>query len=628
MLLSYSNRLGNGVKEYNDVSIQDGINNDDLKDAIKESDLKGLKQIRKELDAQDLRTAMDYFGKAEKAEREHLRPIGHPIDAPVSVSSSGNEKLEDGEGIALKDEKGHDKVSAILHILQILSKRRNEKHAVDEESVTGKQYLTKNNMKNGSFLEETARKIEEFINFDKGTKSNEILREDKETSSQSIGSNTSPQFEDNTESNDGIIKTLFKSINSKNNKENYIKEPKDQNSETFEVMRNLFKNKNPGNNQVLVLQKLLATPNESEPLQINGGKILGGNVRGGRILGGVVTGGNITGGEMEGGRITGGTFQNGLFINGLMEDGVVEGGKIRGGKILGGVIKAGVIDGGVVKGGAVLGGHLFNGTITGGIFKGGDIYDGILMSGEMDGGTMKGGRINGGTMKGGVIESGSLDGGVMLSGILRGGVVKSGVIKGGVVDKGVVVQDAEIGPGVEIHEGIIKGGRITANDVRRSHELSNHGHSDENRSNIMYSIEVPPTKDGFNTINESQENAVAADKDEALLEETLETLNDKKDKTGSSQKKSLDIAEMLNTVDIEERKRNPKLSPSRNILAFVDREAANAANDDPNLNKLLSMIKSPIDFTRRTITETEASTTPKPQPTTAAFAVHHVTSKN
>merc|ERR1712074_246072 len=112
-----------------------------------------------------------------------------PFDATLSASNSGIDKLlEDGEETAFKDEKGHEKVTAILHILQLLSKKRNEKHA-DEENVSEKEYLTKNNMKNGSSLEDTARKIEEFINFNKGTKSNEILREEKGANSQSTVSN-------------------------------------------------------------------------------------------------------------------------------------------------------------------------------------------------------------------------------------------------------------------------------------------------------------------------------------------------------------------------------------------------------------------------------------------------------
>ena len=57
------------MKEFNDVSVQDGINSQELKDAINDSDLKGLKQIRTELDAQDLRTAMEYFGKDDKKQK-------------------------------------------------------------------------------------------------------------------------------------------------------------------------------------------------------------------------------------------------------------------------------------------------------------------------------------------------------------------------------------------------------------------------------------------------------------------------------------------------------------------------------------------------------------------------------
>ena len=56
-------------KDFNDVTVQDGINSEELKDAISDSDLKGLKQIRTELDAQDMQTAMQYFGK-EGAQKE------------------------------------------------------------------------------------------------------------------------------------------------------------------------------------------------------------------------------------------------------------------------------------------------------------------------------------------------------------------------------------------------------------------------------------------------------------------------------------------------------------------------------------------------------------------------------
>ena len=259
------------------------------------------------------------------------------------------------------------------------------------------------------------------------------------------------------------------------------------------------------------------------PLRINGGKVLGGNVRGGSILGGVVSGGEVSGGEITGGRITGGFFKNGFFMDGELENGVVEGGKIKGGKITGGDVKSGLVEGGEVKGGVVEGGHLINGTVEGGDFKGGEIIGGKLISGEMDGGILlRNGTINGGLLKGGTIESGSLNGGVMLGGILRGGEIKSGVIRGGIIDKGVIVQDAEIGPGVEIHEGIIKGGKITVQSLSSSpysnfptqpssgtqDALSNsseslfgdtpitmdksHTTGQINRSNIMYSIKVLP----------------------------------------------------------------------------------------------------------------------------------------
>ena len=87
-------------------------------------------------------------------------------------------------------------------------------------------------------------------------------------------------------------------------------------------------------------------------------------------------------------------------------------------------------------------------------------------------------------MKGGVIESGRLEGGIMLSGLLRGGVIKSGIIRGGIIDRGVVVQgNAEIGPGVEIHEGIVKGGRITVSrgEIADSSTSSNSPHKEEKR---------------------------------------------------------------------------------------------------------------------------------------------------
>ena len=259
------------------------------------------------------------------------------------------------------------------------------------------------------------------------------------------------------------------------------------------------------------------------PLRINGGKVLGGNVRGGSILGGVVSGGEVSGGEITGGRITGGFFKNGFFMDGELENGVVEGGKIKGGKITGGDVKSGLVEGGEVKGGVVEGGHLINGTVEGGDFKGGEIIGGKLISGEMDGGVLlRNGTINGGLLKGGTIESGSLNGGVMLGGILRGGEIKSGVIRGGIIDKGVIVQDAEIGPGVEIHEGIIKGGKITVQSLSSSPNSNfptqpssgtqdvlidssesffgntpltmdtSHTTDQINRSNIMYSIKVLP----------------------------------------------------------------------------------------------------------------------------------------
>ena len=243
-------------------------------------------------------------------------------------------------------------------------------------------------------------------------------------------------------------------------------------------------------------------PGVATPLRINGGKVIGGNVRGGNVIGGVISGGDFSGGEIQGGKIEGGTFKNGLMIDGILKSGVVEGGKIKGGLITGGDIKSGVIEGGTVKGGIIDGGILVGGVVEGGIFKGGTILGGRLIAGEMDGGILKNGSINGGVMKGGVIESGVLEGGTMLSGTLRGGIVKSGIINGGIIDQGVIVQDnAEIGPGVEIHEGVVKGGKISVNAVPQISNLqaippsntaipSNHDDG-ENRSDL-FSIEVLP----------------------------------------------------------------------------------------------------------------------------------------
>lgn len=243
---------------------------------------------------------------------------------------------------------------------------------------------------------------------------------------------------------------------------------------------------------------------ESSKLRINGGKVLGGSVRGGNIAGGEISGGDVSGGEVDGGKITGGSFKGGQLIGGSIRNGVVEGGKIRGGKIEGGLLRSGLVDGGVIRGGIIEGGHLVNGTVDGGDFKGGEMLGGRLSSGEIDGGILKGGEVAGGILKGGIIESGRLEGGVMLSGLLRGGIVKSGIIKGGIIDQGVVVQgNAEIGPGVEIHEGTVKGGRITVSHFhdfgspssnlkdevgsKRTNTPSvSHRHTTLNRSNIFH----------------------------------------------------------------------------------------------------------------------------------------------
>ena len=50
-----------------------------------------------------------------------------------------------------------------------------------------------------------------------------------------------------------------------------------------------------------------------------------------------------------------------------------------------------------------------------------------------------------------------------LHGPLQGGIVKSGVIRGGIIDGGVI-ESGEIGPGVEIVDGVFKGGHISANN--------------------------------------------------------------------------------------------------------------------------------------------------------------------
>ena len=170
-------------------------------------------------------------------------------------------------------------------------------------------------------------------------------------------------------------------------------------------------------------------------------------------------------------------------------------------------------------------------------------------------------------------------------GLLRGGIVKSGIIRGGTIDKGVIVQDAEIGPGVEIHDGIVKGGKITINNLIpvpgtqeamfNNPSVTEVYHTDENRSNIMYSIEVlpKPTEDG------SKPSPVAKD------------LSNKTD-TSAKHETQVDHVDHVDDVDhkkapqekkIAKKKKKDKTFLEKSLKSMGEVEAHIAIPKSPNL---------------------------------------------
>ena len=352
---------------------------------------------------------------------------------------------------------------------------------------------------------------------------------------------------------------------------------------------------------------------DSSKLRIHGGKVLGGSVRGGNIAGGEISGGDVSGGEVDGGKITGGSFKGGQLIGGSIRNGVVEGGKIRGGKIEGGLLRSGLVDGGVIRGGIIEGGHLVNGTVDGGDFKGGEMLGGRLSAGEIDGGILKGGEVAGGILKGGVIESGRLEGGVMLSGLLRGGIIKSGIIKGGIIDQGVIVQGkAEIGPGVEIHEGTVKGGRITASHSHDFGESSSsyfkdeagtkrtntptmlHRHTTVNRSNIFH-IELQDANDGEDAVDFEKGAAYTHGSKSYVDEDGF--VRDRKISSSFAKKDDTKLEARVNDESNDSKLSETRINPAKSSVPQMRPRVLSIHK--PSNADLLSSLKAEVGGTKR-----------------------------
>lgn len=719
---------GNEGKQSSEVNIQDALNSEEINNAIKQSDLKGLSEMKSEIDLQDEKNTVDFFNQPNTAKSfsHHLdiSPNMRELTQQVKEAEAGVEN----ESIKSTNEEDPQKVKIILHIPEGISKQKekdtntNTKEAVKSLEEQAKAFLStdlSNDIKKNQEIKkekenfnyetlEAAKKIEEFI---KQEASKEAAEDKKKEEAQVTGKqDTSIKNDKDEETSENILSAILKSSGTlhdlapaestdgdENNNSNEIFKVKE--NKMLDVEKNKFMEKNAGKaldslnglssskehskfDSILsfandfnphpttpLLEKFIKTtheqalskepmkssdavlpsftdaevtaPTPSQQLRINGGKVLGGNVRGGNILGGVVSGGDVSGGEIRGGRITGGTFKNGLFLDGTLDNGIVEGGRIKGGKIEGGDIKSGMVDGGIVKGGVIDGGHLIDGSVEGGEFKGGEIIGGHLISGEMDGGVLKNGTINGGVLKGGVIESGTLEGGVMLSGILRGGDVKSGIIKGGIIDKGVIVQDAEIGPGVEIHDGIVKGGKITVNSLPQvtgvqstmltSPLVPEADHTDENRSNIMYTLEVLPKPTPKEASNATVGNATAIQQQDEpikVITNLAPLTNDSDDNHNQEQEKHLlekSLSVMNNGIEIENHLRNiakPKESHKEEKHRIKQEEASEVKQSEfpqskPNIltnqvesGHIMQLISTPkqgrIDVRKQKLTSNRA----------------------
>ena len=532
--------------EFEEAMSNDAINNAEIRSVMADSDLKGLSQIKHALDDQDTKNSVEYYDQPNTK-------AGKPETSLNELSEEFKEAERDIEGYSPAKNTGSDQSGNVKIVLHIPDHSNSKSKGLDE---TIKKKIEEQTEKflSDKMLKKTSRKVlehkaleaakaiaglvekdslnKEIASLSSFTKSN-----DQDVYSQlgtnDYGEEKTPANAEEKLLNQIISSNAFQSFffhsakkedfGRKMNVESATNnDDKDSSVNTVSLKNDdtsTEETDSKSNDKSAIRDKYKDNfeIQGSNKLRINGGKVLGGNIRGGEILGGMISGGSILGGKINGGTISGGTFKNGLLINGEVKNGLVEGGKIRGGKILGGDIKSGLIDGGIVKGGTVEGGHLIGGIIEGGDFKGGEILGGKLLSGEMDGGVLKNGTINGGTLKGGVIEDGTLEGGVMLAGILRGGIVKSGVIRGGIIDKGVIVQDTDVGPGVELEEGIFKGGKIsvksiTANskeeekkDTYKQHDKYHH---DDSRSNIMYHIEVLPKEtEPINHINATKRSS-------------------------------------------------------------------------------------------------------------------------
>jgi len=549
------------------------FNSAEIKTAMADSDLKGLTQIKSALDDQNTKNAVEFFHHAGKGEDAFRQKSNSSEISLAELSEEFKEAQQGGFDYDDADEPSSkpQKVKIVLHIPDSGGSKNREKETeraatetIQKITENAEQFFTpmiKTTEKGSKRSEGDAIKAAEIVQ--KLIQQDGVLSAYKPTTTSTASSKEGPavivadMFKTgknidgkNMNVDDGLISKILNSkafqrffakptdvmksgTISTTASANSIGDWKDIGSsllgevsvdkknsdETTGTYKAFVKNIHE---QALNSDKFQGAEGTLESfakgsnnkLRINGGKVLGGSVRGGTIIGGTITGGDVSGGEIDGGSISGGTFKGGTLMAGSVRNGIIEGGKIRGGNVEGGLLKSGLIDGGLVKGGIIEGGHLINGTIEGGDFKGGEMVGGKLVAGEIDGGILKGGTVAGGTLKGGVIESGRLEGGVMLSGLLRGGVVKSGVIRGGVIDKGVVVQDdAEIGPGVEIHEGVVKGGKITVSQNSDATTAAGLGkrtdtpsvrqhHTIVNRSNVYYHIELDDsTSDGSKTLD-------------------------------------------------------------------------------------------------------------------------------
>ena len=127
------------------------MNNEDLQTALKESDLKGLNSMKKEIDLQDSTNSVDFFDQPDSTkplqphhlDSANINDLSEQIKEAEAASYIKEEQANDKA--KLKNDETPQKVKIILHIPEAISREKgsdaNTQEALDLTYRTSKGFL-------------------------------------------------------------------------------------------------------------------------------------------------------------------------------------------------------------------------------------------------------------------------------------------------------------------------------------------------------------------------------------------------------------------------------------------------------------------------------------------------------